>query len=162
MRLGPQGDRGAKPAPFYESAEPNISAASYFGMACLAEHTRRLVGATFASVNLVRTRLSAGGRWIRTCMGLFLSSGCLGSADSFDRDAADPAAFGANALAEPTAESIVGLVSHPTNHYPGRISETGLRGLTPIASPVAGGEVLLVTVEGSAPRMPRRARPRRS
>src|ERR1700722_14298472 len=83
MRLGPQGDRGDKPAPFYESAEPNISAASYFGMACLAEHTRRLVGATFASVNLVRTRLSAGGRWIRACMGLPLSSGCLGCADSF-------------------------------------------------------------------------------
>ena len=31
MRLGPQGDRGAKPAPFYESAEPNIAAASYVG-----------------------------------------------------------------------------------------------------------------------------------
>jgi hypothetical protein len=28
-------------------------------------------------------RLTAGGRWIRTCMGLFLSSGCLGCADSF-------------------------------------------------------------------------------
>jgi hypothetical protein len=36
MRLGPQGDRGAKPAPFYESAEPNIPAASYCGMACPA------------------------------------------------------------------------------------------------------------------------------
>ena len=42
-----------------------------------------------------------------------------------------------------------------TNHYPGRISETGLRGLTPIASPVGGGEVLLVAVEGSAPRIVR-------
>src|SRR5260370_15951897 len=31
----------------------------------------------------VRTGLAAGGRWIRTCMGLFLSSGCLGCADSF-------------------------------------------------------------------------------
>src|ERR1700720_1847615 len=31
MRLGPQGDRGTKPAPFYESAEPNIPAASYAG-----------------------------------------------------------------------------------------------------------------------------------
>src|SRR5580700_10784175 len=31
----------------------------------------------------VRNGLSAGGRWIRTCMGLFLSSGCLGCADSF-------------------------------------------------------------------------------
>jgi hypothetical protein len=40
-----------------------------------------------------------------------------------------------------------------TNHYPGRISETGLRRLTPIASPVAGGEVF--TVEGSAPRIVR-------
>jgi hypothetical protein len=34
MRLGPQGDRGAEPAPFYESAEPNIPAASHRGMAC--------------------------------------------------------------------------------------------------------------------------------
>ena len=36
MRLGPQGDRGAKPVPLYESAEPNIPAVSYWGMACLA------------------------------------------------------------------------------------------------------------------------------
>jgi hypothetical protein len=36
MRLGPQGDRGAKPAPFYESVEANIPAASYCGMACPA------------------------------------------------------------------------------------------------------------------------------
>src|SRR5437868_4084579 len=36
MRLGPQGDRGAKPALFYESAEPNIPAASFCGMACPA------------------------------------------------------------------------------------------------------------------------------
>src|SRR5580704_6099411 len=36
VRLSPQGDRGAKPAPFYESAEPNIPAASYCGMACPA------------------------------------------------------------------------------------------------------------------------------
>ena len=28
MRLGPQGDRGAKPSSYYESAEPNIPAAS--------------------------------------------------------------------------------------------------------------------------------------
>jgi hypothetical protein len=42
-----------------------------------------------------------------------------------------------------------------TNHYPGRISETGLRGLTPIPSPGGGGEVLLVAVEGSAPRIVR-------
>jgi hypothetical protein len=34
MRPGPQGDRGAKPSPFYESAEPNIPATSYCGMAC--------------------------------------------------------------------------------------------------------------------------------
>jgi hypothetical protein len=31
----------------------------------------------------VRSRLPAGGKPIRTCMGLFLSSGCLGCADSF-------------------------------------------------------------------------------
>ena len=42
-----------------------------------------------------------------------------------------------------------------TNHYPGRISETGLRGLTPIASPVGSGEVLLAAVEGSVPRIVR-------
>ena len=42
-----------------------------------------------------------------------------------------------------------------TNHYPGRISETGLRGLTPIASPLGSGEVLLAAVEGSAPRIVR-------
>ena len=28
-----------------------------------------------STTSLIRTRLSAGGRWIRTCMGLFLSSG---------------------------------------------------------------------------------------
>jgi poly(A) polymerase len=42
-----------------------------------------------------------------------------------------------------------------TNHNPGRISETGLRGLTAIASPVGGGEVLLAAVEGTAPRIVR-------
>src|SRR5215471_15523044 len=42
-----------------------------------------------------------------------------------------------------------------TNYYPGRISETGLRGLTSIASLAGGGEVLLVAVEGSAPRIVR-------
>jgi hypothetical protein len=30
----------------------------------------------------VRKRLAAGGRWIRTCMGLFLSRGCFGFAES--------------------------------------------------------------------------------
>src|SRR5712671_4393860 len=35
-----------------------------------------------------------------------------------DRDAAGPAALGANALAEPTAESTVGLVPHP---HPGKL-----------------------------------------
>src|SRR5580692_8229760 len=39
-----------------------------------------------------------------------------------NRDAADPAAFGANALAEPTAESTVGLVSHP---HPGKLDHCG-------------------------------------
>src|SRR5207302_9468289 len=33
--------------------------------------------------------------------------------ERYDRDAAGPAALRANALAEPTAESTVGLVSHP-------------------------------------------------
>jgi hypothetical protein len=36
MRLGPQGDKGAKPAPFYECPEPNIPAAWYCGTACPA------------------------------------------------------------------------------------------------------------------------------
>src|ERR1700680_1578613 len=39
-----------------------------------------------------------------------------------NRDAADPAALGANALAEPTAESTVGLVSHP---HPGKLDHCG-------------------------------------
>src|SRR6185437_4149761 len=39
-----------------------------------------------------------------------------------DRDAADPAALGANALAEPTAESTGGLVSHP---HPGKLDHCG-------------------------------------
>src|SRR5262249_60103698 len=38
--------------------------------------------------------------------------------ECYDRDAADPAALGANALAEPTAESTGGLVSHP---HPGEL-----------------------------------------
>jgi hypothetical protein len=42
-----------------------------------------------------------------------------------------------------------------TNRYPGRISETGLRGLTAISAPTGGGEVLLVAVEGTAPRIVR-------
>jgi hypothetical protein len=41
-----------------------------------------------------------------------------------------------------------------TNPYPGR-SETGLRGLTPIAHPSGRGEVLLAAVEGSAARLVR-------
>jgi hypothetical protein len=36
MRLGPQGDRGAKPAPLLRERGANIPAASYCGMACLA------------------------------------------------------------------------------------------------------------------------------
>src|SRR5258708_32480517 len=39
-----------------------------------------------------------------------------------DRDAAGPAALGANALAKPTAESTVGLVSHP---HPGKLDHCG-------------------------------------
>jgi hypothetical protein len=39
-----------------------------------------------------------------------------------NRDAADPAALEANALAEPTAESTVGLVSHP---HPGELDHCG-------------------------------------
>src|SRR5207247_7119216 len=42
--------------------------------------------------------------------------------ECYDRDAADPAALGANALAEPTAESTGGLVSHP---HPGRLDHCG-------------------------------------
>lgn len=42
-----------------------------------------------------------------------------------------------------------------TNPYPGRISETGLRGLTAISAPTGSGEVLLVAVEGTAPRIVR-------
>ena len=61
---------------------------------------------------------------------------------------------GNRSTSAPTAQSRIWRLLY-TNHYPGRISETGLRGLTPIASPVAGGEVLLVTVEGSAPRIVR-------
>ena len=41
-----------------------------------------------------------------------------------------------------------------TNSNPGRISETGLRGLTAIPAPT-GGEVLLAAVEGTAPRIVR-------
>jgi mannose-6-phosphate isomerase-like protein (cupin superfamily) len=42
--------------------------------------------------------------------------------ECYDRDAADPAALGANALAEPTAESTGGLVSHP---HPGKLDHCG-------------------------------------
>jgi len=51
-----------------------------------------------------------------------------------------------------------------TNHYPGRISRPGLRGLTAVASPADGGEVLLAAVEGNAPldRARRSARRQRS
>jgi hypothetical protein len=42
-----------------------------------------------------------------------------------------------------------------TNPNPGRISETGLRGLTAIRAPTGSGEVLLVAVEGTAPRIVR-------
>src|SRR6201985_3332000 len=38
--------------------------------------------------------------------------------ECYDRDAADPAALGADALAEPTAESTGGLGSHP---HPGKL-----------------------------------------
>src|ERR1700720_3105381 len=38
--------------------------------------------------------------------------------ECYDRDAADPAALGANALAKPTAERTGGLVSHP---HPGKL-----------------------------------------
>jgi hypothetical protein len=41
-----------------------------------------------------------------------------------------------------------------TNRNPGRLSETGLRGLTAIPAP-SGGEVLLAAVEGTAPRIVR-------
>src|SRR5499425_2177418 len=48
-----------------------------------------------------------------------------------DRDAADPAALGANAVAEPTTESTGRLVSHPhpskLNHCGGQTRITGLR-----------------------------------
>src|SRR4029077_3080132 len=50
--------------------------------------------------------------------------------ERYDRDAADPAALGANALAEPTAESTVRLVSHP---HPGKLdhcrAQTWIAGL---------------------------------
>src|SRR5215831_7405181 len=39
-----------------------------------------------------------------------------------DRNAADPAALGANALAEPTTESTGRLVSHP---HPGKLDHCG-------------------------------------
>src|ERR1700731_404583 len=42
--------------------------------------------------------------------------------ECYDRDAADPAALGADALAEPTAESTGGLVSHP---HPGKLDHCG-------------------------------------
>ena len=42
-----------------------------------------------------------------------------------------------------------------TNPYPGRISETGLRGLTAVPAPTGSGEVLLAAVEGTAPRIVR-------
>src|SRR5947208_5660196 len=50
--------------------------------------------------------------------------------ECYDRDAAGPAALRANALAEPTAESTVGLVSHP---HPGKLdhcrAQTWIAGL---------------------------------
>src|SRR6201990_3684731 len=53
------------------------------------------------------------------------------ASECYDRDAADPAALGANALAEPTTESTGRLVSHP---HPGKLDHcsaqtwiTGLR-----------------------------------
>src|SRR5262249_22848119 len=49
--------------------------------------------------------------------------------ECYDRDAADPAALGANALAEPTAESTGGLVSYP---HPGKLDHCGTQ--TRIAS----------------------------
>ena len=42
--------------------------------------------------------------------------------ECYDRDAADPAALGANALAEPTAESTGRLVSHP---HPSKLDHCG-------------------------------------
>jgi len=42
--------------------------------------------------------------------------------EGYDRDAADSAALGADALAEPTAESTGGLVSHP---HPGKLDHCG-------------------------------------
>ena len=39
------------------------------------------------------------------------------ASERYDRDAADPAALGANALAEPTAEITVRLISYP---HPGK------------------------------------------
>src|SRR5262245_51503288 len=42
--------------------------------------------------------------------------------ECYDRDASDPAALGANSLAEPTAESTGGLVSHP---HPGKLDHGG-------------------------------------
>src|SRR6266446_2791641 len=42
--------------------------------------------------------------------------------ERYDRDAADPAALGTDALAEPTAESTVRLVSHP---HPGKLDHRG-------------------------------------
>src|SRR5438132_5293546 len=42
--------------------------------------------------------------------------------ERYDRDAAGPAALRANSLAEPTAESTVGLVSHP---HPGKLDHCG-------------------------------------
>src|SRR3954454_12566766 len=42
--------------------------------------------------------------------------------ECYDRDAADPAALGADALAEPTAESTGGLVSHP---HPSKLDHCG-------------------------------------
>jgi len=42
-----------------------------------------------------------------------------------------------------------------SNRYPGRISETGLRGLTAIPAPTGSGVILLAAVEGTAPRIVR-------
>ena len=42
--------------------------------------------------------------------------------ECYDRDAAGPAALGADALAEPTAKSTGGLVSHP---HPGKLDHCG-------------------------------------
>jgi hypothetical protein len=50
------------------------------GLGSLLYHGEIIRGPSmgFALKTRVRTGLAAGGGWIRTCMGLFLSSGCFG------------------------------------------------------------------------------------